>query len=76
MLYMRKNRVEEVTDLNQNVNLRIIDLSLNNLHEIGKGIKKLYFLQELILNKKCISSVAGCESLLLLQKLDLSHNRL
>ncbi len=34
-----------VIDLNKNKYLRYIDVSENKLHELGKGVRELYFLQ-------------------------------
>lgn len=74
---MRKNNVEIISELGANRYLRIIDLGENNLHEINsKAFSKLHYLQELNVEKNYISSLAGIENLLMLQKLNANNNRL
>lgn len=75
MLSLDNNVIEEISGLDELVNLEWLDLSFNNISEI-KGINKLTHLKDLSLYNNKISKIENLDGLTELQVLSLGNNQI
>lgn len=59
-LWLGKNKITEVSHIQQMVNLRQLDVQSNRLTTLGDGIRTLHNLEELYLAHDKIESIEGC----------------
>ncbi|NMC03555.1 MAG: leucine-rich repeat domain-containing protein, partial [Candidatus Lokiarchaeota archaeon] len=71
-LWLGNNQISCIEGL-ENVNLRYLDLSMNNISKIA-NIDHMIDLEELYLSRNEITKIEGLETLVNLKRLHLSHN--
>jgi hypothetical protein len=75
-LQLDNNIIEKIEGLETLVHLEWLDLSFNNISEVGEGLKELVSLRDLSVAHNQLTDISGFTTLTHLQSLSLASNRL